>query len=62
MAEDIRCSFCMKPQSQALELVAGPNVFICDECVALCVRLIIMSHPEWRERVDLTPIRPGADA
>jgi len=38
-------------------LVAGPGVFICDECVQICVRAIITSHPEWRERLDLTPIR-----
>lgn len=31
-----RCSFCGKSASQVRQLVAGPNVFICDECVALC--------------------------
>lgn len=30
------CSFCGKPQSQTRRLIAGPNVYICDECVALC--------------------------
>ena len=33
---DIRCSFCGKSKDQARRLVAGPGVFICDECVALC--------------------------
>ena len=58
MAEDIRCSLCGKRQSEALQLVAGPNVFISDECVGFCVRAIITSQPKWRERLDLTPIRP----
>lgn len=30
------CSFCGKEKSEVKELIAGPNVFICDECVALC--------------------------
>ena len=31
-----RCSFCGKPQEQVRKLVAGPNVYICDECIELC--------------------------
>lgn len=31
-----RCSFCGKPQTQTEQLIAGPNVFICTECVRLC--------------------------
>jgi ATP-dependent Clp protease ATP-binding subunit ClpX len=34
------CSFCGKSQSQARRLIAGPNVYICDECVALCTEII----------------------
>jgi ATP-dependent Clp protease ATP-binding subunit ClpX len=30
------CSFCGKPKSQSRRLIAGPNVYICDECVSLC--------------------------
>jgi hypothetical protein len=30
------CSFCGKSQEKVQRLVAGPNVFICDECVRLC--------------------------
>ncbi len=36
----IICSFCQKPTSDVGTMVAGPGVFICDECVALCVELI----------------------
>ena len=34
------CSFCLKPSTEVGRLVAGPGVFICDECVALCTELI----------------------
>ena len=33
---EICCSFCGKPQSQVNRLVSGPEVYICDECIALC--------------------------
>lgn len=35
-----RCSFCGKSESMVHKLIEGPNVFICDECVALCNDLI----------------------
>ncbi len=35
-----RCSFCGKPQAAVRHLVAGPGVFICDECVGLCNNII----------------------
>ena len=34
------CSFCGKNQSEVKKLIAGPSVYICDECVALCLSLI----------------------
>ena len=34
------CSFCFKPNTEVETLVAGPGVFICDACVALCQRII----------------------
>jgi ClpX C4-type zinc finger len=34
------CSFCMKPNTDVGTLVAGPGVYICDECVDLCAQLI----------------------
>ncbi len=37
---DIRCSFCGKTQEMVRKLIAGPNVFICDECVQLCEEII----------------------
>lgn len=32
----IRCSFCGKPQEMVKRIIAGPNVFICDECIGVC--------------------------
>src|SRR6516225_7342737 len=34
------CSFCGKSQHEVRKLVAGPTVFVCDECVELCVDII----------------------
>lgn len=34
------CSFCLKPNTEVGRLVAGPGVFICNECVGLCAQLI----------------------
>ena len=36
----IRCSFCGKPQEAVKKIIAGPGVFICDECVNLCLDII----------------------
>ena len=34
------CSFCGKNEHEAVHMVAGPTVFICDECVRLCQDII----------------------
>lgn len=47
-----RCSFCGKSQTEVRKLIAGPGVFICDECVELCLP-IIAKKPE-------TPQVPGS--
>jgi len=39
--ELIRCSFCGKSQDHVRKIVAGPNVYICDECVSLCHDIIL---------------------
>jgi len=38
--KQLRCSFCGKPQDQVKRLIAGPNVYICNECVELCQEII----------------------
>ena len=37
---NLRCSFCGKTQENVKKLVAGPGVYICNECVDLCTSII----------------------
>lgn len=39
-ADLLKCSFCGKSQKQVQQLIAGPGVYICDECVELCNEII----------------------
>ena len=50
--QSMHCSFCGKGQQEVRKLIAGPTVFICDECVGLCVEII-------REETD-EPIKDNA--
>ncbi len=36
----VRCSFCGKPQDQVERLISGPGVYICDQCVELCMDIV----------------------
>ncbi|MSW68663.1 MAG: AAA domain-containing protein, partial [Actinobacteria bacterium] len=36
----LKCNFCGKSQKQVKKLIAGPNVYICDECIELCNEII----------------------
>jgi len=38
---DICCSFCGRPHSQVKRLVAGPDVYICDECIRMCEDILL---------------------
>lgn len=38
--EIARCSFCGKPHNQVERLIAGPNVYICNECIELCEEIL----------------------
>jgi ATP-dependent Clp protease ATP-binding subunit ClpX len=35
-----KCSFCGKPKNEVSKLIAGPGVYICNECVGLCNEII----------------------
>ncbi|MFL6089745.1 MAG: ClpX C4-type zinc finger protein, partial [Aeromicrobium sp.] len=39
-ADLLKCSFCGKSQKQVKKLIAGPGVYICDECIDLCNEII----------------------
>ncbi|WP_026894217.1 ATP-dependent Clp protease ATP-binding subunit ClpX [Clostridiisalibacter paucivorans] len=48
--KQLKCSFCGKSQDQVRRLIAGPNVYICDECINLCQEII---DEEFDEAVDV---------
>ena len=49
-ADLLKCSFCGKSQKQVKKLIAGPGVYICDECIDLCNEII---EEELQETADL---------
>ena len=36
----VKCSFCGKTQESVRKIIAGPGVYICDECIAICQNII----------------------
>ena len=40
ITKSVKCSFCGKPQEMVKRIVAGPNAYICDECIAICNNII----------------------
>ena len=49
----LSCSFCHKPQREVDKIVAGPNVYICSECIRLCLDII-------REKTSAKPVACGS--
>ncbi len=47
----LKCSFCGKTQDQVKKLIAGPDVFICDECVELCNEILDEEFFEQKEKI-----------
>ena len=41
--KDIYCSFCGKPQEMVGRLIAGNGVYICDQCIELCMNILEQS-------------------
>ena len=54
----LKCSFCGKTQDQVRRLIAGPNVYICDECVELCDEIIQEEMEETLEEDTLSLPKP----
>ncbi len=48
----LKCSFCGKTQDQVKKLIAGPEVYICDECVELCNEILDEEFFEGKEKDD----------
>jgi ATP-dependent Clp protease ATP-binding subunit ClpX len=54
----LKCSFCQKNQEQVRKLIAGPGVYICDECIELCNEIIeeeLYKHPEEASKLKAVP-------
>ncbi len=56
--EILRCSFCNKDQNDVRKLIAGPTVFICDECVEVCNDIIADDNRESRSLRSALPAPP----
>jgi len=62
----LKCSFCGKSQEQVRKLVAGPGVYICDECIELCTEIVeeelgTEEEPEFKELPKPVEIRKTLD-
>ena len=55
----LRCSFCGKTQEEVKKIIAGPTVYICDECIDLCNEIMEEEyqneHPEELQQGLLKP-------
>ena len=56
MDRHLRCSFCGKSRDEVRKLIAGPTVYICDECVNLCNDIIA---ERYRQNADDLKLRAG---
>lgn len=54
--KQLKCSFCGKTQEQVKRLVAGPGVYICDECIELCSEIIEEEFEEAKAETELNDI------
>lgn len=54
----VRCSFCGKDQNQVDRIIAGPNVYICDECIRLCMGIV---DENYKAPIDKTFSAAGSD-
>jgi ATP-dependent Clp protease ATP-binding subunit ClpX len=58
---NLRCSFCGKSQKEVKKLIAGPTVYICDECIGLCNDIIAEEVEKDEPYTGATPIPKPAD-
>ena|SRR3972149_3229621 len=57
----MRCSFCNKGQADVRKLIAGPAVFICDECVEACADIIRAEREPVPTPVATPPMSPSSE-
>ena len=60
--DNLNCNFCGKSRHEVDKLIAGPDVYICNECVTLCNNIIVQeqkeSPPEFKEIPDPVSQQP----
>ncbi len=56
--KQLRCSFCNKTQDQVRKLIAGPNVYICDECIEICAEIIEDEFQTADDSGDINLLKP----
>ncbi|MGH7698544.1 MAG: ClpX C4-type zinc finger protein, partial [Candidatus Dormibacteria bacterium] len=57
-----RCSFCNKSQDQVRKLIAGPGVYICDQCIELCQEVLEEDSRSTTTRRTRTSVVPNPQA
>lgn len=45
------CSFCGKPHTDVVKLIAGPGIYICDDCVVICCEILAKEMPDWSKHL-----------
>ncbi len=57
--DDLLCSFCGKSQDEVKKLIAGPSVYICDECIQLCNEIIDEEYSQEGEEGESQLLKPS---
>ncbi len=60
-SDDLMCSFCGKSQDEVKKLIAGPSVYICDECIQLCNEIIAEEYTHESEEDSSSELLKPAD-
>jgi ATP-dependent Clp protease ATP-binding subunit ClpX len=60
-SDDLMCSFCGKSQDEVKKLIAGPSVYICDECIQLCNEIIAEEYTQDSEEEALSEVLKPAE-
>ena len=58
---NLSCSFCGKNQKEVKKLIAGPTVYICDECIGLCNDIIAEEIEKEEQSYGLTSVPKPAE-
>ena len=59
ITQELCCSFCSKSQDEVQRLIAGPDVYICDECISLCNE--ILTHDKITEESEAGGLLPPSE-